>query len=96
LLGPSAISKNSNFRKEIMASASLAYLQLVANLGLLLYLFVVGMELDINKLMTHAKRAGSVALLGMAVPFALGRFHSQSRDQQRSPNCCFVYSRIES
>eukprot|EP01035_Chromulina_nebulosa_P021490 gene21490-27832_t len=72
ILGPSAIGRNAEYLTKIFPPKSLTYLKLVADLGLILYLFVVGMELDIAKLATHAKRAGGVALLGMAVPFALG------------------------
>lgn len=72
ILGPSAISKNSHFKQKIFPTESLNYLSLVSNVGLLLYLFVVGMELDIQKLATHAKRAGGIAIMGMIVPFVLG------------------------
>mmetsp|Transcript_10441 Transcript_10441/g.9367 ORF Transcript_10441/g.9367 Transcript_10441/m.9367 type:complete len:668 (-) Transcript_10441:985-2988(-) len=72
ILGPSAIGRNADYLNKIFPPHSLSYLKLVADIGLILYLFVVGMELDIVKLATHAKRAGGVALMGMAVPFALG------------------------
>lgn len=72
LLGPTAISKNDYFHYQVMKPATLSYLKLVAEFGLLLYLFVVGMELDVVKLKTHAKRAGLVAISGMAIPFVFG------------------------
>jgi Kef-type K+ transport system membrane component KefB len=72
LLGPTAISHSDYFHYIIMNPKSLSYLKLVADFGLLLYLFVVGMELDVVKLKTHARRAGLVAVAGMAIPFVLG------------------------
>ena len=72
LLGPSAIGKNSHFIKELFYPASLNYLSLVSHLGLLLYLFVVGLELDIDRLASHFRKAGSIAISGMAIPFVLG------------------------
>eukprot|EP01035_Chromulina_nebulosa_P023072 gene23072-29896_t len=78
ILGPSAIGRNAIYLNMIFPPKSLTYLKLVADLGLILYLFVVGMELDVAKLATHAQRAGGVALMGMAVPFALARILKES------------------
>ncbi len=72
LLGPSAIGRDAKYLERIFPLESLNSLKLVAEIGLVLYLFLVGMELDIDKLATHAKKAGGVAIFGMAVPFALG------------------------
>lgn len=72
ILGPSAIGRNKAYLTTIFPTASLGYLGIVANIGLVLYLFIVGLELDPLLLMTHAKRAGGVAIVGMIVPFCLG------------------------
>ena len=55
LLGPSALGRIPNFQNRIFPTSSLNYLQLVANIGLVLYLFLVGLELDPKLLATHAK-----------------------------------------
>lgn len=78
LLGPTAIGRAPGFLDQIFPDHSLPYLKLVSDIGLLLYLFIVGMELDVPKLATHAKKAGGVAIMGMAVPFALGIAISQT------------------
>lgn len=72
LLGPSAIGRNQAFLDQIFPQDSLNYLDIVANIGLTLYLFLVGMELDPNLLKTHARRAGFISFFGLAVPFCLG------------------------
>lgn len=72
LMGPSAIGRKASFLEIIFPAESLDYLDLVANIGLTLYLFLVGLELDPKLLKTHARKAGGIALIGMAVPFALG------------------------
>ena len=77
LLGPSAIGRNKAYMDAIFPKASLPLLNVVAQLGLVLYLFVVGMELDPKLIVSHGKKAGAIAFLGMAVPFALGVAISQ-------------------
>jgi Kef-type K+ transport system membrane component KefB len=47
-------------------------LNLVANLGLILFLFLVGLEVDVRFLASNWRIALSVALGGMALPFGLG------------------------
>lgn len=77
LLGPSGLMRGTQedlqaYHYKVFTKQSLTYLQLVANIGLVLYLFLVGMELDPKLLLTHARRAGGIAIVGMGVPFALG------------------------
>lgn len=72
LLGPSAIGRDEKYLEDIFPKASLSYLSIVANIGLTFYLFLVGLELDPKLLATHARKAGGIAVIGMAVPFALG------------------------
>jgi hypothetical protein len=47
-------------------------LNLVANLGLTLFLFIVGLEVDLRFLISNWKVAMSVGLFGMVVPFGMG------------------------
>ena len=51
---------------------SIPNLTLVANLGLVLYLFLIGLETDVRFLISNLRVATSVAFAGMALPFALG------------------------
>ena len=47
-------------------------LGMAANLGLLLYLFLVGLEVDLRIMLKNWRIALSVGLAGMALPFGLG------------------------
>lgn len=47
-------------------------LNAVANLGLVLFLFLVGLECDLRHLLSNWRTAASVSLLGMILPFGLG------------------------
>jgi len=60
------------FNNTIFPAESKPLLSLVANLGLVLFLFLVGLEVDIRVLLANARIALSVSALGMVLPFGLG------------------------
>ena len=66
------MSRIPNFREEIFPTASMPVLNNVANLGLLLYLFVIGLEVDIRMFTTNWRVATSVGVTSMVLPFGLG------------------------
>ncbi len=47
-------------------------LNTAANLGLILFLFLVGLEVDLRLLLSNWRIALSVGAAGMALPFGLG------------------------
>lgn len=47
-------------------------LSMAANLGLILFLFLVGLEVDMRVLLRNWKTAVSVSAVGMILPFGLG------------------------
>ena len=61
-----------SFTKHIFPSESLPYLSLVANIGLVLFLFIVGLEIDTGIIDGHARLALPIALGGTALSFGLG------------------------
>ncbi|KAJ6442818.1 K+/H+ antiporter [Purpureocillium lavendulum] len=72
ILGPSVMGHIPGFRDAIFPKASLPNLNLVANLGLVLYLFLIGLETDVRFLVSNWRVATSVAFAGLALPFGLG------------------------
>lgn len=72
LLGPSVMGRIPGFTDAIFPAASIPNLTLVANLGLVLFLFLVGLETDLRFLISNWRVAISVSAAGMAVPFGLG------------------------
>lgn len=60
------------FRAAIFPDASLPNLSNVANLGLILYLFLIGLETDVRFLISNWRVATSVAVAGLALPFGVG------------------------
>lgn len=72
LLGPSVFGRIPGFTEHIFPTASMPTLSMAANIGLILFLFLVGLEVDLRLLLSNWKIALSVGLAGMALPFGLG------------------------
>lgn len=70
ILGPSILGQIPGFTKLIFPPESIPFLNLVANLGLVLFLFLVGLELDPKLIMKRAKHALGISVAGLVIPFA--------------------------
>ncbi|KAG0080418.1 K(+)/H(+) antiporter, partial [Podila epicladia] len=70
ILGPSILGQIPGFTKLIFPPESIPFLSLVANLGLVLFLFLVGLELDPKLIMKRAKHALGISVAGLVIPFA--------------------------
>ncbi|KAJ1550861.1 K(+)/H(+) antiporter, partial [Nowakowskiella sp. JEL0078] len=71
LLGPSALGQITAYRNTLFPASSLPSLSLVANIGLILFLFLVGLELDPRSLREKYKQSLVISLAGIIVPFAI-------------------------
>jgi Kef-type K+ transport system membrane component KefB len=71
-LGPSVFGRIPGFTNAIFPMISIPNLTLVANLGLVLFLFLVGLEVDVRFLSSNWRVAGAVGLGSMVLPFGLG------------------------
>ncbi|GKB05603.1 cation/H(+) antiporter 20 [Tanacetum coccineum] len=72
LLGPSALGRNKTYMHRIFPKWSSPILESVASIGLLFFLFLVGLELDLSSIRRSGKRAFVIAAAGISVPFILG------------------------
>ncbi|KAB8238580.1 Kha1p [Aspergillus alliaceus] len=72
ILGPSVMGRIPGFTQAIFPQASIPNLNLVANLGLILFLFLVGLETDLRFLFSNWRVAISVSAAGMILPFGFG------------------------
>ncbi|KAE8350341.1 Sodium/hydrogen exchanger family-domain-containing protein [Aspergillus coremiiformis] len=72
VLGPSVMGRIPGFTDAIFPKASIPNLNLVANLGLILFLFLVGLETDLRFLFSNWRVAASVSAAGIILPFGFG------------------------
>ncbi|KAM5354054.1 hypothetical protein ACJ41O_000704 [Fusarium nematophilum] len=91
LLGPSVLGRVPGFTDAIFPKEGMAPFRLAANIGLILYLFLVGMEINLMYLLRNWRTAVGVATLDMAIPFgcgvalAYGLYHQFGDDDELAP-----------
>jgi Kef-type K+ transport system membrane component KefB len=73
VLGPSLFGwLCPNAAQALFPADSMAALQLVSQLGLILFMFLIGLELDPNLLRGHGRTSFVISHTSIIVPFALG------------------------
>lgn len=72
-LGPSLVgSYFPEFSSALFPEASLGNLQFLSQIGLILFMFVIGMELDLKALKNKANEAVVISHASIVIPFTLG------------------------
>lgn len=72
ILGPSVMGRIPNYMNTVFPTASLPYLNLIATIGLVFFLFQVGLEVDVKLIKRDVRKSLTVGIMGMALPFAMG------------------------
>ncbi|KAJ9124042.1 hypothetical protein QFC22_000835 [Naganishia vaughanmartiniae] len=72
ILGPTVMGRIPHFTEHIFPAASLTYLSLISTIGLVLFLFLVGLEVDLSIIKKDWKSAVSISTAGMIIPFGAG------------------------
>ena len=97
ILGPSIMGRIPGFTDAIFPTTSIPAFSLAANLGLVLFLFLVGLEVDLRFLVSNWRIALSVGAAGMALPFGLGAgiayglYHEFREDSGLAPISFGIY-----
>ncbi|KAK9123183.1 hypothetical protein Sjap_012785 [Stephania japonica] len=69
LLGPSALGRSTAYLHRVFPPWSTPLLESVASIGLLYFLFLVGLELDLSSIRRRGREALSIAAAGITLPF---------------------------
>ncbi|TFY76888.1 hypothetical protein EWM64_g7128, partial [Hericium alpestre] len=72
LLGPSVMGRIPNFTNTIFPKDSIPMLTLTSTIGLIFFLFLVGLELDMALVKKNAKASATISIAGLVVPLGLG------------------------
>ena len=69
---PTVMGRIPGFTKTIFPPESIPLLALTSNIGITLFLFLVGLEVDVRLMRRNGKAAAFVSALGLIVPLGLG------------------------
>lgn len=70
--GPTALGRIPGFTEHIFPAVSIPFLSLAADIGLCLFLFLVGLEIDTSIVVRNARTSFIVSTAGIALPFGFG------------------------
>lgn len=94
LLGPSVLGRNEKFANAVFPLKSAMVLETMANIGLIYFLFLVGLEMDMSIVKRTGKKAVFIAVGGMVLPFIVGvgsSFILAAEDKNTSKSGYVVY-----
>ncbi|XP_073009002.1 cation/H(+) antiporter 15-like [Typha latifolia] len=72
ILGPSVMGRMKKWGESLFPQRSLLTLETVAHLGLIYFLFLVGVEMDVTLIRQTGRKAVAIAAGGVAIPFGIG------------------------
>lgn len=72
ILGPSVMGRIPHFTSTIFPTLSMPIFTLTANIGLVFFLFLVGLELDTTSIRRNARPALAISTVGLVIPLGLG------------------------
>ncbi|KAJ7628091.1 potassium:hydrogen antiporter [Mycena rosella] len=72
LLGPSVMGHIPGFTNAVFPAAGMPMLTLTSTIGLVLFLFLVGLELDVRLIRRNMRSSALISAAGLVVPLGLG------------------------
>ncbi|KAI5384175.1 cation/H(+) antiporter 15 [Lathyrus oleraceus] len=76
VLGPSVLGRNKTFADAVFPLRSVMVIETMANVGLLYFLFLVGVGMDASAIRRMGKKSLAIAVSGMVLPFGTGALFS--------------------
>nr|XP_009606508.1 cation/H(+) antiporter 15-like isoform X2 [Nicotiana tomentosiformis] len=74
ILGPSIIGKNGELSSKVFPSKGRSVLDTVSVFGFMLFIFQIGVKIDLSIVLKSSRKALAVGILGFFVPFGLASF----------------------
>jgi Kef-type K+ transport system membrane component KefB len=71
-LGPTVMGRIPGFTNAIFPASSKPSLTLTSSIGLVLYLFIVALEIDTRVIMKNFRASAAISISGLAIPLGLG------------------------
>ncbi|XP_059623182.1 cation/H(+) antiporter 15-like [Cornus florida] len=72
ILGPSILGQSNKFARVVFPMRSFMLFETMANIGVVYYLFLVGVKMDLSAIKQNGKKALSISIAGMLLPFLVG------------------------
>ncbi|KAF7432803.1 K(+)/H(+) antiporter [Pleurotus ostreatus] len=72
ILGPTVMGRIPHFRQRIFPEEGMAMLSLTSTIGLILFLFLVGLEIDTKIMKRNIRASSAVSIAGLVIPLGLG------------------------
>ncbi|KAJ7639440.1 Sodium/hydrogen exchanger family-domain-containing protein [Roridomyces roridus] len=72
LLGPTVLGRIPGFSNAIFPQVAMPMLSLTSTIGLVLFLFLIGLEIDVRVVKRNMKAAAAISIAGLIVPLGLG------------------------
>ncbi|KAF9462008.1 potassium:hydrogen antiporter [Collybia nuda] len=72
ILGPTVMGRIPGFRDAIFPESAMPGLNLTSTIGLVLFLFLVGLEIDTKVIKRNLASAGTISVAGLILPLGLG------------------------
>lgn len=72
ILGPTVMGRIPGYMNTIFPAAGMPMLTLTSTIGLVFFLFLVGMEIDVRVIRRNIRAATAISVAGLLIPLGLG------------------------
>ncbi|KAJ7265478.1 potassium:hydrogen antiporter [Mycena haematopus] len=72
LLGPSVLGHIPKYYNTIWPAGGMAMLTLTSTIGLVLFLFLIALEIDVRLIKKHIRSSAAISLAGLIIPLGMG------------------------
>lgn len=71
ILGPTVMGRIPHFTEKIFPTSAVSIFTVIADLGLIFFMNLIGLELDFELMVTEWKRTAIISISSMVIPFVV-------------------------